>query len=73
VVKAQRPSKAEQAQFLGDMAQAMGCSVESLVAAGYDQSVQDYIANEKTPQQVASIVMSNARRAKPKTILAAGS
>jgi hypothetical protein len=55
------------------MAQAMGCSVESLVAAEYDQSVPDYIANEKTPQQVASIVMSNARRTKPKTILAAGS
>lgn len=45
------------------MAQAMGCSVESLVAAGYDQSVAEYIANQKTPQQIASIVLSNARRA----------
>lgn len=61
-MKDRKPICAEHSRFLEEMAQAMGCSVESLVQAGYDESVPQYIANGKTAQQVAAIVMSNTRR-----------
>jgi len=50
-------------QYLQALAEATNSTVESLVEAGYDQSVPEYIANGKTVKQVANVILSSRRRA----------
>ena len=55
--------KKEVEAYMQDLADATGSSVASLIEAGYDQSVPEYLANGKSVKQVASVILSSRRRA----------
>ncbi|KVH78745.1 hypothetical protein WJ41_35130 [Burkholderia ubonensis] len=49
-------------QFLQELAVATHCTETSLIEAGYDESIPEYIANGKTVKQVANVILSSRRR-----------
>lgn len=53
----------EQRAFLSELAAKTNSTVESLIEAGYDESVPVYLANGLSVRQVANVILSSRRRA----------